>query len=46
MTYELCPKCNTKNLGENNFCECCLYNFVVIAPQEFYSRWYRVVVKI
>jgi len=34
-----CPKCGHNNLGEDNFCENCLANLVVVVPQDFFARF-------
>ncbi|MCB9359090.1 hypothetical protein H6503_04115 [Candidatus Woesearchaeota archaeon] len=39
MRHTTCPRCKHKNLGEDNFCENCLANLVILAPNGFYSRW-------
>jgi len=39
----VCPRCRTKNFGEDDYCEKCLFSFVKVYPQAYYARWLRVV---
>ncbi len=35
----ICPKCKHKNLGEDKFCEKCLFDLTNLNVLEYYMRW-------